>query len=137
MEDSRESVMSEASYKRMFLAGALWNIIGGAFIAVASRWIFSTAGLQLPDPPVYYGGWLALAVTFGVGYYMVYRDMYGNKGIVLIGIIGKLAFSAVFIYSVIAFKGQVPLFFLIPVAGDLVFVGLYWMFLSFARRTGR
>ena len=129
--------MGENFYKRMFLAGALWNVAGGVLIAVATPWVFSIAGLHPPDPPVFYDAWLALAITFGIGYYMVYRDMFGNKGIVVLGIIGKLAFSAVFIYSMFAFKGQVPLFFLIPVSGDLVFVVLYWMFLNFARRSGR
>ena len=128
--------MAETFYKRMFLVGALWNVAGGVFILAATSWVFSTAGLHPPDPPVFYYGWLALAITFGIGYYMVYRDMYGNKSIVVLGIIGKLAFSAVFIYCLIAFREQVPLFFLIPVGGDLVFVVLYWMFLNFARRQG-
>jgi hypothetical protein len=129
--------MGETFYKRMFLAGALWNVIGGVLIAFAAQWVFATAGLHPPDPPVFYYGWLALAITFGIGYYMVSRDLYGNKGIVVLGIIGKLAFSVVFIYSLVAFKGQVPPFFLIPVGGDLVFVVLYWMFLNFARHLGR
>jgi hypothetical protein len=129
--------MGENFYRRMFLVGALWNVVGGLLIAVATSWVFSMAGLHPPDPPVFYDAWLALAITFGIGYYMVYKDMYGNKGIVVLGIIGKLAFAAVFIYCMIAFKGQVPLFFLIPIGGDLVFVVLYWMFLNFARRYGR
>jgi len=56
---------------------------------------------------------------------------------VILGIIGKLAFAAAFIYNLVAFSGQVPRLFLIPVVGDLVFVVLYWMFLSFAKRMGR
>src|SRR5713226_9321714 len=104
--------MGEGFYKKMFLFGALWNVVGGAFIAVATPWVFSTAGLRPPDPPLYYYSWIALFVTFGIGYYMVYRDMYGNKNIVILGIIGKLAFAIIFIYNMITFRGQVPLFFL-------------------------
>ena len=129
--------MSEGFYRRMFLIGALWNVVGGAFIVIATPWIFSTAGLHPPQPALYYYSWIALFVTFGIGYYMVYRDMYGNKNIVILGIIGKLSFSAIFIYSMIVARGQAPAFFLISVAGDLVFVVLYWMFLSFTKRDGR
>jgi hypothetical protein len=129
--------MSEAFYKRQFLIGALWNVVGGLLVAVGTPWIFASAGLEVPQPPVYYAGWMALFITFGIGYYMVYRDMYGNRNIVILGIIGKLGFSAVFVYCMIAYRGQIPSLFLIPVAGDLVFVVFFWMFLRFARQAGR
>jgi hypothetical protein len=75
-------------------------------------------------------------LTFGLGYYLVYRDMYGNRGIVILGAVGKSAFAAVFLYSFVAHPGQAPLLFLIPVIGDLVFVVLFLMFLGFARGRG-
>ncbi|MCI0454138.1 MAG: hypothetical protein L0Y68_03985 [Candidatus Dadabacteria bacterium] len=125
--------MSESFYKRMFLIGALWNILGGAFILYFTGWIFSTANLTIPEPPAYFHSWIALFVTFGIGYFMVYRDMYKNKDIVILGIIGKLSFSLIFIYNMIAYSGKIPLFFIIPVIGDLVFVVLFVKFLLFAR----
>ncbi|MER3445383.1 MAG: hypothetical protein C4291_00460 [Candidatus Dadabacteria bacterium] len=129
--------MNESFYKRVFLIGALWNIVGGAFITLFAVWIFSTANLTPPQPPAYFHSWIALFVTFGIGYYMVYRDMYGNKNIVILGIIGKMAFAIIFIYNMITLRGQVPLFFLIPVIGDLIFAALFGMFLDFAKKTGR
>lgn len=129
--------MSEGFYKRMFLIGALWNVLGGAFIVVSTGWIFSSSHLTSPEPPVYFYSWIALFVVFGIGYYMVYRDMYGNKNIVILGMIGKLAFAVICIASMITFRGQIPRFFLIPVVGDLMFVVFFWMFLNFARRMGR
>ncbi len=129
--------MSESFYKRMFLIGALWNILGGAFILYFTGWIFSTANLTIPEPPAYFHSWIALFVTFGIGYFMVYRDMYKNKDIVILGIIGKLSFSLIFIYNMIAYRGKIPLFFIIPVIGDLVFVVLFVKFLLFARKLGK
>jgi len=38
----------------------------------------------------------------------------------------------IFIWSFVTYEGQVPRFFIIPVAGDLVFVVLFVMFLRFA-----
>ena len=129
--------MNENFYKRVFLIGALWNIAGGIFITLFTGWIFSMANLTPPQPLAYYHSWIALFVTFGIGYYMVYKDMYGNKNIIILGIIGKLAFAIIFIYNMVVFKGQIPLFFVIPVVGDLVFALLYGRFLDFAKKIGR
>ena len=129
--------MDEGFYKKMFLVGALWNVAGGAAIVWLTGWIFASARLSPPDPWVYYYSWIALFMTFGIGYYLVHRDMYGNKNLVILGIIGKLSFSAIFIAGMIFAPGKTPLFFLIPVVGDLVFVGLFWRFLTFARQIGK
>ena len=129
--------MGENFYKRMFLIGTIWNLVGGVILVVLTDWIFAIAGLEPPFPPAYYYSWIALFATFGIGYYMVYKNMYANKNIVILGIIGKLAFSIIFIYYMITLTGQIPLFFIIPVIGDLVFVILFWMFLNFAKKTGK
>ena len=125
--------MTESGYRRMFLIGALWNVLGGAFIIAATGWVFRTAGLTPPVPPLYYYAWIALFMTFGLGYYLVYRDMFRNRDIVLLGAIGKGAFAVVFLYNFAVYSGAVPRFFLVPVIGDLVFVVLFVMFLRFAR----
>lgn len=128
--------MGESFYKKVFLIGALWNLGGGAVIVLFTGWIFASANLTLPQPSVYYYSWIALFVTFGIGYYMVYLDMYGNKNLVILGMIGKFSFAAIFLAG-IAMSGQIPRFFLIPVIGDLIFVVLYGMFLNFAKKMGR
>ncbi len=129
--------MGEGFFKKMFLVGALWNVAGGAVIVLLTGWIFAGAQLSPPEPGVYYYSWIALFVTFGIGYYLVYRDLYGNKNLVILGIIGKLGFSAIFIAGMLSEPGKIPLFFLIPVIGDLVFVLLFWRFLTFARNLGK
>ena len=129
--------MSENFYKRMFFVGALWNLLGGIAIVGLTGKIFSSAKLTPPQPPLYYYAWIALFMTFGIGYWMVSADMYGNRNIVILGMIGKLAFSVVFVANIVLFRGQVPLLFLIPVTGDLVFVVLFWMFLRFAASRSR
>jgi hypothetical protein len=129
--------MAEGFYKKMFLVGAIWNVVGGAVIVLATGWIFAGDHLSPPKPWVYYYAWIALFVTFGIGYYLVYRDMYGNKNIIVLGIIGKLSFSVIFITGMLAEPGTIPRFFLIPVIGDLVFVVLFWRFLGFARQMGK
>jgi hypothetical protein len=129
--------MDAAFYKKMFLVGALWNVAGGAVIVWLTDWVFAVAHLNPPRPGVYYYSWIALFVTFGIGYYLVYRDMYGNKTLVILGMIGKLSFSIIFIVGMVDAPGTIPRFFLIPVIGDLVFVVLFGRFLIFARGQGK
>jgi len=124
--------MTEANYKRVFFASALWNLVGGAFIIVATGWIFNSSGVAVPFPAAYYYTWTAMILVFGLGYYCVYRDMFRNRDIVLMGVIGKTAFSAVFLYYFVSYPRQIPVFFLIPIGSDLVFVVLFVMFLRFA-----
>jgi hypothetical protein len=121
----------------MFLVGSLWNLAGGAFILSFSSWIFATADLIRPHPPLYFHAWIALFMVFGIGYYMVFLDMYANKNLVILGMIGKAAFSVIFIQNLIAYRSQVPVFFLIPVMGDVIFVFLFAWFLLYARRGDR
>jgi hypothetical protein len=61
----------------------------------------------------------------------VYRDLYGNVNIVRLGIYGKAAFAAIFIYRVM-FSYFHPVF-LSGAIIDLVFVVLYIRFLAHAR----
>lgn len=125
--------MGHSFYRLMFLGGAVWNLLGGVLVVILTRWIFDIADLQPPSPSAYYYSWIALFMTFGIGYLMVARDPASQKSLVLLGIIGKLAFAFVFIYSYIVHVAQIPGLFLIPVIGDLVFVVLFAMFLVSSR----
>ncbi len=60
---------------------------------------------------------------------MVYKDMYANTNIVILGIIGKFAFACIFIFYVIKYWAKIPHIFLVGVIGDLIFVVLFSMFL--------
>lgn len=126
--------MGERGYRRMFVIAAVWNLAGGVIIYAAAARIFATAGLGVPEPAAYFHSWIALFMTFGIGYYMVSRDLHGRRDIALLGIIGKLAFSVIFIAHMIATPGAIPALFLIPVVGDLIFVVVFAMFLRWERR---
>jgi hypothetical protein len=129
--------MTEIFYKRMFLIGAIWNILGGVLILVFTGWLFALASLTPPHPPAYYQSWIGLFMTFGIGYYMVSQNPYANTNIVILGIIGKLAFAAIFVANMMVFPGQIPRFFLIPVIGDVIFAVLFWTFLTVAGKKGK
>ena len=122
--------MSEQFRSRLFFVGALWNLLGGVVIIVGTGIIFGLAKLSPPVPGIYYYAWIALFMTFGIGYWMVSRDFEGNRNIVILGIIGKVAFSVIFIVQFFAFKGLIPPLFWIPVIGDLGFALLFGVSLA-------
>jgi hypothetical protein len=111
--------------------GALWNLVGAGLFFLVWRQAFAFFDLEPPKYVAFFQAWLALAFVFGIGYYYVSRDLYGNLNIVRLGIYGKTAFSVIFIYHVML-SGFHPVF-LSGVFVDLVFVVLYALFLSHAR----
>ena len=129
--------MQRKFYRIVFLVGALWNLLGGLYIAAAANQIFARAGLAHPSPPLYFHSWIALFMVFGIGYYLAFRDMQRHRDVVLLGIIGKLAFSSICFYNLAVHRDQVPIVFLIPAAGDLAFAALFSLFLARSRRHER
>lgn len=130
-------MIAEKFFKKMFFLGSLWNLLGGIAALILTDWVFKMQGLNPPFPRNYYYSWIALFMTFGIGYYMVYKDMYANKNIVILGIIGKFAFACIFIYYMAIYWAQIPHIFLIGVVGDLIFVVLFSVFLFYAKISGR
>ena len=80
-------------YKRMFLVSALFNFIvatmllAGLTDSIVGATPFDPLGKQL------FGGFV---VVFGIGYWIVSRDIRRNEGIVWLGIIGKLLVVVLF-----------------------------------------
>lgn len=124
---------SEAGYRRMFTLAALYNLaLGFVFLVFFSRLM---ALFHMPVPPpemaIFHQMAILLAMVFGVGYQMVSRNPHRQKGIVVLGIIGKSVVFLLFLYH-FAFSGLHAVIFLIGV-GDLVFVVLFCKFLRFDR----
>lgn len=124
---------SENGYRRLFFVAALYNLgLGLIFLVLFSRLMLL---FGMPTPPrelaVFHQMAILLAMVYGVGYYMVSRDLFSHKGIVVLGIIGKTIVFLLFLYHLV-FSGLHFLIFLIGV-GDLMFVLLFMKFLAFAR----
>jgi cholesterol oxidase len=85
--------MTEKAYQRIFLVGAFWNLLGAGLFFLFWRRAFDLFQLPPPNYLAFFQAWLALAFVFGIGYYYVSRDLYGNVNIVRLGIYGKTAFE--------------------------------------------
>ena len=123
---------TDAGYKRLFVFAALYNLILGFIHLVFYSQIAAMIGMpaHLSESNVFSQMAILLAMVFGVGYYMVSKDLYGHMGIVHLGILGKLVVFLLFLYHLIVSDLPVP-FFLIGV-GDLIFALLFLKFLKFA-----
>ncbi len=122
---------SEAGYRRMFTLAAIYNLgLGFVFLVFFSQLMVL---FHMPVPPpemaVFHQMAILLAMVFGVGYRMVSRDLHGQKGIVVLGAIGKVVVFLLFLYHFI-FSGLHVAIFLIGV-GDLIFAVLFCKFLMF------
>lgn len=124
-------MFSDSFYRRMFFVAALWNILGCAFLFFFPGWVFGLPFMERPTPPLFYQSWLALAFVFGIGYYIVYLDMFANKNIVILGTIGKAVFAITFAINMLVY-GDIPNIFWGAVSGDAVFVIFFLMFLAYA-----
>lgn len=117
-------------YKYMFIIGAFWNwILSVSFIilSIVDETIFATFGITKPPTLFFLHALLILIFTFGIGYFIVGRDINNNSGIVILGIISKLAyFGCNLIYL---FMGDLTLVFVVLAFGDFVFAMLYIEFM--------
>jgi hypothetical protein len=113
--------------RRFFRIAAAWNLLaaGGAMLqpALVYRMDYGYDGpiegiwLQL-----HYGFWLCVAV-FGVGYALVAADPTKNRGIVVMGVVGKTAIALYWTAQFLLWRGTIVL--LAGALGDLAFAGLF------------
>ena len=117
---------NETYYRRMFYIAALWNWIAtGTFLFGAS--LMSSMGISAPIDGVGKQLFCMMVAVFGLGYYLVARDITRNRGIVILGIVGKLGVVVLIMGNV--FAGSVQFSFAAPILVDALFVILFVQFL--------
>lgn len=88
-------------YRTLFLWAAIWNLLAGGGVVLFPEYQFQLFyGTELPQEQ-YYTGLLFTAfgvsvLIFGLGYYLVSRAPELNRGIVVLGAIGKTVVFALF-----------------------------------------
>ncbi len=71
----------------ILIIGAIWNIIISLLIFLGS--FFANPGLNELGL-VYYQMFSMVVLLFGIGYYLVARDLENNHAIISLGVIGKI-----------------------------------------------
>lgn len=121
-------------WRAFFWFAAVWNLLAGLPGLIDPQGSLARFGMSLPaaaDPLVRMIG--LIVATFGIGYALVARDPPGNRGIVIIGVIGKLGTFAIFAGDWAFRGGSGPLAAM--GAGDLLFAIAFLIFLSKSGKT--
>jgi hypothetical protein len=123
-------------WQLIFLVGAVFNFLVAAAFVLAPGLTLSLLGFAEPiTNPTWYALFWWLVTVFGIGYYLVSRDPAGNRGIAVMGLIGKLGVWV--IATVLWLQGHIPVLFYTIAVGDLAFSLLFLWFLASQRRERR
>lgn len=127
--------LPEDTYKKLFLTAAIWNIAGGLtsllFFELSMKLLWGTEYIEL-----FYDNRMALStyrlfwglvIIFGVGYYIVSRDINKNRIVLWMAIAGKLWVFGIWSYDYHIGKIQFLGFF--GGLGDFIFTLLFIHFL--------
>jgi len=117
-------------YKNLFLLAAIWNwivAISLLLLSFVAPDVMTLFGVDIPPSLVFLQMLFLLVGIFGVGFFIIYRDVESNHGIIQMSVLEKLSFFVVFlIYFII---GDVGFLVVLLVIVDLIFGILFIEFL--------
>ena len=116
------------TWRAFFLVAALYDLILGAAFFVLYGPLFDMLGIALPNNISYIHLTAAFVFVQGLGYWFVYQDPPGNRGIVKVGVPYKFAFSALGFYYLAIGELLHPVFLVFSVL-DLLFLIGFVLFL--------
>lgn len=124
--------MREKYYRIMFLIAGIWAIAVSLPYIFIYKKTFPLVGMKVPAEPVWFIFSSLCVAVFGIGYILVSRDIAKNRGIVVMGVIGKIMVFIVFFYYTV--NGALASLLMINAATDLIFAGLFIEFLVYTRK---
>jgi len=117
-------------YRRFFLFAGAWNAfwtLGALLLATVDPGLFRLVGIRDPGSLLPYYALLPQVTLFGVGYALVGLDLARNHTIILLGAVGKTIFFLAVLYFYA--RGEINLFLVAVLTGDMIQVGLFVEFL--------
>jgi hypothetical protein len=122
-------------FKGLFLIAAIYDIILGLLFFLFYKTAYSFFGITLPTFPMYLQMSAAFVFAMGIGYYLVYKNLYRNVDLVKLGIVYKLVYATLAIYFYFVNLANVVFFWFGII--DLIFMGFFFWFLSYAKKDAR
>ncbi|MFL5752218.1 MAG: hypothetical protein ACJ76F_02330 [Bacteroidia bacterium] len=117
-----------------FKLAALWNFSGALFALFCKDlmsslfYVNSDPALTTVESNINYYLLYSFILVMGIGYWIVSLDPSRNKGLILVGIIGKL--STAFTWIIVFFMGYGTIMLLAGALGDLAWSLLFCYYLS-------
>jgi hypothetical protein len=110
----------------MFLVAALWNWILAIVFLILPRIdesYFTTVGLVIPNTLLWLDSFSGLIIAFGIGFYLVSKDMSKNHGLIQMAVFEK--FLVFIVGAGWFFFGQASMLVVLVVFVDLIFGFLF------------
>jgi hypothetical protein len=128
--------MSDRFFRLIFVFGAVFNLLvgfTGIFFYEFSVELFfgSWALTDSLVAAVFFRLFMGAVIVFGVGYYLVSRDLSTNRGIVWLGASSKLLISSVL--GGLAISGLASWTVILTIVPDSIFMVLFFVFLQGTR----
>jgi small multidrug resistance pump len=120
------------TYRRWFLAAAVYNVAWGVLVILAPNALFQVLGMPVPNYPSLFQAIGMMVMVYALGYWLIWKDPVRFGPFVWIGLLGKIFGPIGFFYS--ALRGELPwVFGLTILTNDL----MWWpAFIGFARKYG-
>ena len=118
-------------WKYLFLLAGLFNgLAGGLGMAFPVPGLKFVTGLETAEPAVLFTFFLlCFAVSlFGLGYALVAFNAPANRGLVVVGAIGKICFFVIALYGYL--NEVATLAFVVVTIGDVIWAGLFASYLN-------
>jgi hypothetical protein len=115
--------MSIKGIKTVFLIAALYDIILGIVFGLFFKLVYNSFGTELPNHAGYIQLAAAYIFTFGIGFYLVYKDPVRNQAIITLGVLMKLLFVVIVLGHLLI--DAVPAFYIPFALLDIVFLLLF------------
>lgn len=122
------------TYRRWFLAAALYNAFWGIGTVLFPLAIFRTLGIPPPNYPWLFQCIGMMVLVYALGYYLLAIDPERYAAFIWIGLLGKTFGPLGFLFS--AVRGDLPWSFgWVVLTNDVIWWPVFWAFaLRYARR---
>ncbi|MFA5031944.1 MAG: hypothetical protein WC614_02890 [bacterium] len=127
------NIKKENYYKGLFLTAAFYDFILGILFLFFYKPFFNALSISLPPNPSYLSLSAAFVFVIGIAYFIIYKDIRGNRGLVIVGTAFKIAYVAVGIFY-LAIHLVPHMFFMLLALCDAIFGILFMEFLNYTKK---
>ncbi|MBM2831550.1 MAG: hypothetical protein HW414_602 [Dehalococcoidia bacterium] len=117
--------MSLKTIKRFFLVAALYDIILGIVFGFLFKPVYIVFGAELPNHDGYIQLIAFYVLTFGICFYLAYRNPQLNRQFAILGVLMKISFATVVFGHFIADTIPLPQVFITLAVIDLLFIPFF------------
>lgn len=123
----------EGYYKGLFLTAAFYDFILGILFLFFYKPFFNALSISLPPNPSYLSLSAAFVFVIGIAYFIIYKDINTNRGLVVVGTIFKFAYVAVGLFY-LAIHMVPHMVFILLALFDAIFGILFIEFLNSTKK---